>query len=71
MAELDDVVPDAHVRFSIFTAEEGGGQSAGFSGNGWFFNCPVLAPDGTYWDCRVFYGHRDLHAGVEYQFGIA
>lgn len=64
-------MPDALLRFRILTAEEGGSQSEGFSRNGWFFGCPLLAPDGTYWDCRVLYGHQDLVSGVDYSFGIS
>jgi hypothetical protein len=68
MTEIGDIVPDGHVRFRMLTADEGGQQGRGFSGLGWFFNCPLLAPDGTYWDCRVYYGHQDLHAGLDYEF---
>ena len=71
MTELADIPLDGHVRFRMFTADEGGKQGRGFSGNGWFFNCPLLAPDGSYWDCRIYYGHQDLHAGVEYEFGFS
>lgn len=65
-----EIVPDAQLRFRIFTAQEGGIQSRGFSAEGWFFSCPLLAPDGTYWDCRVIYGHRNLVAGIDYTLGI-
>jgi hypothetical protein len=64
------MTPDARLRFRLLTSEEGGRQGKGFSGNGWFFNCPLLAPDGSYWDCRVFYGHQELQAGVDSEFGL-
>jgi hypothetical protein len=71
MTDPGEIVPDGHIRFRMLTADEGGQQGRGFSGRGWFFNCPLLAPDGTYWDCRVYYGHQDLHAGLDYEFGFS
>jgi hypothetical protein len=71
VAGLTNIELDGRIRFRILTAEEGGKQGNGFSGNGWFFGCPLLAPDGTYWDCRVLYGHRDLISGIEYEFGFS
>jgi len=53
MTDIASVVPDGHIRFRILTADEGGKQGNGFSGKGSFFNCPLLAPDGSYWDCRA------------------
>lgn len=63
-------ISDARLRFRILSPEEGGHQGRGFSGKGRYFGCPLLAPDGTYWDCRVIYDHQDLHADVEYEFDI-
>jgi hypothetical protein len=71
VADLIDIKPDGHIRFRILRAEEGGNQGRGFSGNGDFFSCPLLAPDGSYWDCRIVYGHQDLKADVEYEFGVS
>ncbi len=68
MTDPGEIVPDGHIRFRMLTADEGGQQGRGFSGRGWFFNCPLLAPDGSYWDCRVYYGHQDLQAGVDHVF---
>lgn len=71
MTDIASVVPDGHIRFRILTADEGGKQGNGFSGKGSFFNCPLLAPDGSYWDCRVYYGHQNLEAGVKYEFAFS